>query len=196
MRTELPRQLVHLSGLLFIVLAQFIGRETSIAYFLIISLFFLIYSFYARFRERKWSNLIHRFESRFREFALSFERKKHFENPFMGAFWFYFGCFLTLAMFPFHIASSACCILAVGDSVSTLFGIKFGRHEITKGKTLEGSMAFVFFSFVVSLFFVSPPSLALVGSFFGMIAEIFSKVNDNLTIPLVSAFFMTLANMI
>jgi len=139
MQTELPRQLVHLSGLLLVILAQFTGRRAAILYFALIALFFLLYSYYIKRREKKDNGLFNKFESRFRDFAFSFERKDE-KYPLIGAFWFYTGCSLALALYPLNIASSSCAMLAVGDSLSTLIGKKFGRHKIGN-KTLEGSIA-------------------------------------------------------
>jgi len=189
MERELPRQLIHLSGLLFIVLAQFVGRDVTITYFLIIALFFLLYSEYVKREERKLIRVLNRLEQRFRDFVLRFEREEYLKNPFRGAFWFYFSCALTLLIFPFPIASAACCMLAVGDSFSTLFGVRFGRHRIRRNKTLEGSLACLLSSFVTGLFFVGP-FISLPGAFAAMLAELQTKLNDNLTIPLVSGFAM------
>lgn len=191
MRTELPRQLVHLSGLLFIVLAQFIEREITITYFFILAMFFLLYSEYVKREEKKLTNILNRIEQRFRDFILKFERKEHLKNPFRGAFWFYLSCALALLLFPFNIASAACCMLAVGDSFSTLFGLKFGRHKIIKKKSFEGSLACFLGSLAVGGFFV-PPVLTLVGAVGATLAELSSKLNDNLTIPLFSGFLMFL----
>jgi glycerol-3-phosphate acyltransferase PlsY len=195
MRTELSRQLLHLSGLLFIILAQFIEKEITIVYFFILALFFLLYSEYIKREEKKLSNILNRLENRFRDFTLKFERREHLGNPFQGAFWFYLSCAVTLFIFPFHIASAACSMLAVGDSFSTLFGIKFGRHSIRKNKSLEGSLACFLGSLAVGLFFVNPV-LALAGAASAAFAELSAGINDNLTIPVFSGGVMFLFSLI
>jgi len=160
-------------------------------YFFILALFFLLYSEYVKREEKRLSNILKRMEHRFRDLTLKFERKEQLKNPFQGAFWFYFSCALTLLIFPFAIASAACSMLAVGDSFSTLFGLKFGRHKIRKNKTLEGSLACFLGSFAVGLFFVNP-ILSITGAMAASIAELSPKINDNLTIPLVSGIVMFL----
>ncbi len=195
MRTELPRQFIHLSGLLFIILAQFIPKEITITYFLLIALFFLSYSLYIRREERKLTHFIKRLENKFRDFAMRFEREEYFRAPFQGAFWFYFSCALALLLFPFNIASAACCMLAVGDSLSTLIGVKFGRHKIVKKKTLEGSLALLTSSFVAGMFFVNPV-LSFAGALAAAFAELLPKINDNLTIPLISGSVMLLFSLL
>ncbi|NIO05520.1 MAG: hypothetical protein GTN38_04360 [Candidatus Aenigmarchaeota archaeon] len=195
MRAELPRQLIHLSGLLFIMLAQFIEKEITIAYFFVLALFFLIYSEYVKREEKKLTNILNRMEHKFRGLTLKFERKEHLKNPFQGAFWFYLSCALTLLFFPLNLASAACSMLAVGDSLSTLFGVKFGKHKIRKNKTLEGSLSCFLGSFAVGLLFVNP-LLSLVGAVAATFAELSTRINDNLTIPLVSGLVMFLISLI
>ncbi|NIO20381.1 MAG: hypothetical protein GTN76_06480 [Candidatus Aenigmarchaeota archaeon] len=195
MRTELPRQLIHLSGLLFIILAQFIEKEITITYFFVLALFFLLYSEYVKREEKKLTNILNRLEHRFRDLTFKFERKEYLKNPFRGAFWFYLSCAITLFIFPFHIASAACCMLAVGDSLSTLFGVKFGRHKITKNKTFEGSLACFLGSLAVGGFFVNP-FLTLVGATGATFAELSTKINDNLTIPIFSGLVIFLFSII
>lgn len=195
MRREFRRQIVHISGLLFIILAYFSGRTLAIAYFGMIALFFLSYSLYVRSHEKRMMRLLHRMESRFREIALAFERESDFENPFKGAFLFYSACTLTLIIFPFFIALAACSILAIGDSLSTIVGLVMGRKKIHGNKTLEGSLAFFFSSIVVASAFVSPQT-ALVGSLAGVFAEIQGRIDDNLAIPLLSAFLMLVFSLV
>ena len=189
MRTELSRQFVHLSGLLFVILAQFVDRKVSIMTFLSFTVFFFLYSWHIRNQEKKLSRFMHRVESRFRDFALGFEREG-VRNPFTGAMLFYAGFTLSFLLFPLPIASASCAMLAVGDSLSTIVGIKFGRHKIGK-KSLEGSLACFIFSFAAGSFFVNP-FLALVGAAAASLIELFPRIDDNLTIPLISGLVMLL----
>ena len=184
MRTELPRQIVHLSGLVFIIFAQFIGREMTIIYFSFIALFFFLYSLYVRSQESKLFKSLERFETKFRDFVFKFERKD-VQNPFTGAMFFYIGCTLTFVLFPFTIASAACAMLAVGDSLSTLIG----------RKTLEGSVACFLGSLLAGIFFINP-FLSLIGAIASSLTELFPKVNDNLTIPVISGLVMFLVSLI
>jgi len=52
MKTEFPRQLVHVSGLLFIILAQLIGGLLTAFYFFIIAATILLYSDYIRSEQK------------------------------------------------------------------------------------------------------------------------------------------------
>jgi dolichol kinase len=151
MNPEIYRQFVHLGGLLFIILAQYIDKTVSALYFLVISAFFLVYSEYVK-REASRLSLLSRMESRIRGVALTLERKP--VRPFMGAFWFYFSCGIAFLIFPLVIASAACAILAIGDALATIAGNKIGRHRIIGNKTLEGSVAFFAGSFLISFYFL------------------------------------------
>ncbi len=199
MRTELPRQFVHLSGLIFIVLAQFTGGLMVSFYCFFIAFTLLVYSEYVRRVEDRLEKFIHRFESRMRGFVSRFDRRE-IARPFTGAFWFYVAFGLALLIFPLNIASAACIILAVGDSLSTLIGRAWGRHRIG-GKSLEGSLVFMISSFLAASVFINP-LIALAGSFAGTLAELAPELgflknlhkrgflDDNLLIPLVSGAVM------
>lgn len=193
---EFPRQLVHLSGLLFILLAQFVGGLLTAFYFFMIALSFFIYSEYIRREEKRLEGFIKLFESRFRDFITRLERKSTV-RPFTGAIWFYLSCGLTFLIFPLPIASAAGAMLAVGDSLSTIIGTKFGKYRVLGNKTLEGSLTLIITSFLVSLIFVSPLP-AFFGSITAAIAELVPDVkrlknlkergwlDDNLLVPLLA----------
>lgn len=193
MKTEFHRQMIHLSGLLFVLLAQFLGRELSVIYFSVITVFFLLYSWYIRSQEKKLERFLHRAENKFRDFVLGFERRD-VRNPFTGAMFFYLGFTVAFLVFPFPIASAACAMLAVGDSLSALVGTRFGKHGIAD-KTAEGSLACFAGSLVIGLAFVSP-SLALAGALAASLAEFVPRIDDNLTIPLAAGAVMLLISLL
>ena len=200
MRREIPRQLVHLSGLIFIILAQFTGGLIVSLYCFFIAFTFLVYSEYVRSVESGLEKIMHRFESKIRGFVSSFEQRET-ARPFMGAFWFYLAFALALLIFPLNIASAACIILAVGDSLSTLIGKAWGRHKLLGEKSIEGALAFLIFSFLVASLFISP-LVALAGALVGALAELVPELgllknlnrrgvlDDNLLIPLASGLVM------
>lgn len=193
-RFELSRQLVHISGILFIIFAQFMGRETTIIYFGFIAAFFFLYSWYIRNQEKRVQNMLNRMESRFRNFTLKFERKD--ANPFTGAMFFYIGCIIAFIVFPFNIASAAGAMLAVGDSLSTIVGTRLGRHKIGKtGKSFEGSLACFAGSLIAGVFFIAP-HIAVLGAIAAAIAELLPRINDNLSIPVISGLVMFILVMI
>jgi len=192
MKFELRRQMLHLSGIVFVIFAQFVGREAAIVYFFLIAVFFFLYSWYIRREEKRLENFLGRFESKFRDFTMQFERKG--ANPFTGALFFYTGCTLAFVFFPFPVASAACAMLSVGDALSTLIGKKFGKRKIGN-KTFEGSLACFLGSLIAGAFFVNP-YLAVAGAVAAALAELVPRVDDNLTIPLASGLVMFLITLV
>jgi len=104
---------------------------------------------------------------------------------------------LTIITFPKSIALTAIFTLAIADPLSAIIGIKFGKHKIVEGKSLEGSAAFLLSTMTVCfLIFIALPEntfwpvlanaffLGLFGAAFEMIPL---KLDDNLTIPLFTA---------
>ncbi len=189
------RQFVHLSGLLFVGLAHFLDSMQSAVLFLVIGLFFFLYWEYIKIKKKPLMGL--------RNLAFFFERKD--VRPFTGAVWFYIGGFLAFVLFPHNIASASVSILAVGDSLSTVFGVKFGRHKLIGKKSLEGSLAFFASSFLVSLIFVNP-LVGFFGSLTGALVELLIPqkigkkaywfLDDNLLIPVISGAVMWILNIL
>ena len=189
MNREVFRQLVHLSGLLFVFIAQFLDRWVSAMVFLGIGVFFFIYGEYVKRKEHGLFGL--------RKLAMMMERKE--SRLFSGAFWFYIGCGISFLLFHHQIASAASAILAVGDSLSTIVGINFGRHKIIGKKSIEGSLTFFVSSFLISLIFVRW-EVGLIGALIASVIELITPhkvgkktywiLDDNLLIPIISGAVM------
>ncbi len=123
-----------------------------------------------------------------------FEREKHLKGFVAKGLLFYLvGAFLSIMLFPPDIALASIIILALGDSTSHIFGVKFGKikHPLTDKKFIEGTIAGILAGFLGALFFVSWTE-ALIASLIAMIAEGIElkigaeEVDDNLVIPLVA----------
>lgn len=97
-------------------------------------------------------------------------------------------------------------VLGVGDPIAGLIGRRFGRIKLLHGRSLEGTLAFVFSSALASFVVLRllhshdlPSALKAVGvataaATFGAIAELVSlRVDDNLSIPLAAAAGAALA---
>ena len=199
MKTEFHRQLVHLSGILFIVLAQFLGRLIS-AWFFIIAATLFIYS-YAIMKEYNHMRLLANLESKLRHAVISLEREA-VQRPFTGAIWFFFSCGLAFLIFPLQVASAACLALAVGDSLSTLVGLRIGKRKLVGKKSLEGSIA-CFIGSLTSFVFVGPVLATLV-AVTATIAELLPEIrgirkirnrgwiDDNFLIPILAGLLLFL----
>ncbi len=95
-------------------------------------------------------------------------------------------------------------VLGLGDPMAALIGRRFGKIKLINGRTLEGSIAFVFFGTAAAMAALAnfhpevswsvALAIALIGACFGAVAELVTKrVDDNLAIPLGAAFGATLA---
>lgn len=200
--SEIPRQLVHMSGLVFIALAFFIDKMSVGILFMLAALFFLLYSEHVSRCGKNHRTLLSRLECRLRDFAFMLERNDA-KRPFRGAFWFYFGAGLAFLLFPLSAASAAAATLAVSDSLSTIIGKKFGRHLILGKKTLEGTAAFFVSAFLVCSLFLNP-FLGIIGALFATIAELVPEwksvsssrlsglLDDNLLIPIITGFMLSI----
>jgi dolichol kinase len=108
------------------------------------------------------------------------------------------GVALTLLLFPEPAAVAAVLFLVVGDVSATTVGENFGRHRVG-AKSLEGTAAFFAAAcaagFAARAFLHAPPPGALVaGAWCAALIELFLPrfANDNLVVPFVSAFAMTM----
>lgn len=204
-RWELRRKIVHMSGAIYLILAQFAGQLPSAIAFLLVSLAFFSYGQFVQLREQSHHTRLHRLEARLREAAMRFEHERRAPLLFQGLIWYYFSSGIALLLFPWEplsIAITACLFLAIGDGVSTMLGVH-GTHKLIGPKTYEGTLAFLATSFIVALFLL-PPWLAAFGAIVAALTELipalwrpqkpWSKLwDDNLLIPLVSGTAMTLA---
>ena len=185
---------MHVSGIFFVVLAYFIDSIFASILLFGLSGVFLVYSEYVRRSEAKWTGIVNKTEARFRSFASWFDRVD-VQRPYVGAYWFFFGMGLAFFVFPFDIAVSAALVLAISDSASTLFGMRFGRVKIAEHRTLMGTNAFVLSAILICYFFLPYPNflyVAVIAGFFEIIPGIgkirridrHGILNDNWIVPL------------
>ena len=102
--------------------------------------------------------------------------------PGKGAFFFGVSALACIILFPVSVVVPALVALAVLDSVTTLAGIRFGRHRIHNGKSWEGSLSGIAVTVLCLLPFLSLPG-AVMASVCAGIIELYSPVDDNLVIP-------------
>jgi dolichol kinase len=133
-----------------------------------------------------------------------FSKEEEKKFPLKGILFFIAGCALVMYIFNKDIALATITILTFGDSVSCLasyFGSRYKLNPFRKYKSLFGSICGFVVAFIFSLMFIDPFS-ALVGSFFGMLAESLtiklgeSDADDNLIMPLIAATAMYLLSKI
>ena len=109
-----------------------------------------------------------------------------------GATWLLIGWTITVMLFKMPIAVAALLFLSIGDSFAAIVGKLFPIIRIGN-KTLSGT----FSGFIVSFLFVLLvnqsllPIVILSGSIIAMLVELIpSRLNDNLTMPILSGLIM------
>ncbi len=112
-----------------------------------------------------------------------------------GASYVMIGALIVLSIFESRICIPALLIMSFSDSAAAIIGKKYGKTKIFD-KTLEGSLAFLLTSFVIVIFFI--PDIDFTFSIIAIIASTIvelvpkSNLDDNLLIPIVSAFIISL----
>ncbi len=130
------------------------------------------------------------------------EARKTF--PGKGVIFYCVGVLLAMQLFEKDIALASIMILAFGDSISHLYGEKFGRirNAISgdPGKLLEGTFAGAVAGALAAAMFVPFPE-AFLGSLAAMLLEVVKidfndlTLDDNLIVPLVAGTVMVLIRM-
>lgn len=196
---EVGRQLVHLSGLIVVYFSLIWEPVWTGFGCLILTLFIFLLSEYTKRRDKIRKKMpvrikaLEKIENSLTDIFISLERD-NVKRPYMGAFTFYLSSGIVLVLFPSEIANLSVAVLAVGDSVSSIVGIHFGRNKIffNSKKSWEGTIGGFLASFVVCSLF-SSYALALAASFIGMLIEALPwDMNDNISIPFSISIILSL----
>ncbi len=125
-------------------------------------------------------------------------------NSCSGLPFYALGAGACLMLFEREIAVLSILFLIFADPISSLFGILYGQKRLIPGKSLEGTMAGFITCYLLTLFVINVNQNisgleVVVFCFFsgciGAVSELLSFVaDDNLTIPLLSGFGITLLN--
>lgn len=119
--------------------------------------------------------------------------------PGRGSFFMVLGCLLAMLLFEKPVALAAIAIMALGDSVTNVFGRYFGevRLPYNHRKTLDGALAGVMVATLGAFFFV-PFHVALAASVVAIFVETldlklwFIELDDNILVPLVAGVVMVI----
>jgi dolichol kinase len=127
----------------------------------------------------------------------TFDRPHHRKTfPGQGSFFLVLGVLLSILIFPEPIALASIAIMALGDSVTNVFGRYFGevRLPYNRKKTVDGVLIGIGAATLGALFFV-PFSVALMASTVAMFVETLDlkigvPIDDNLLVPIVAGGVM------
>ncbi|MGC8662694.1 MAG: diacylglycerol/polyprenol kinase family protein [Candidatus Micrarchaeia archaeon] len=112
-------------------------------------------------------------------------------TPFgYGAIWLALGILLTLGfLFQADYVFAVLSTILIGDPIATIVGIIFGNKKLpyNKEKSIAGTAAFFFSTFLVSYFFLGYLAFAIALAA-ALVESIDCKIDDNILIP----FFLVL----
>jgi len=124
-------------------------------------------------------------------------------GKFTGTTYFLIATFVLILFFERGVALASLLFLILGDAASTLVGVNYGRIKLFKGKTLEGSLAFLAIDLLVGLLLLNLPKISieplvlLSGTFAATLMELLPlPVDDNLTVGIFSAIIMQIGRII
>ena len=194
MELEIKRQMAHALGFFSIILIYIFGKwYAALLLFLVFATFFVLGEYRKNKNKYKIIKIkaIDEFEDIIEDEFKTYERRS--ELPFRGAITFYFSCSLVTFLFEPSIAIASIAVLAFADSLSTVVGSFVGEHKlpVNKKKSWEGSSIFFLTTITILLFFVSPIKALLI-SILVTFVEMLPRVDDNLTVPLVTGVLMML----
>lgn len=183
------RKVYHLGGGIFLIgLYALLGRPLGLA---VLSAIFVGATAIdvARLRSKSLNDFFFR---HFSKFLRESEKGKLSGTP-----WYVLGVLCAAALYPLPVAVYAVMFLACGDVAATTVGERWGSVKFPGSvKSLQGSVAFFLAAFIAGLvirsyfFPASLPAIAA-GAFTAALVEVLPvKVNDNLTIPVISGAVM------
>ena len=187
---KLGRKIYHLcGGLILVGLYVLLGRALGLLTLLGVFLFATSVDI-ARLRLTRFNEFMY---SHFSKFIRDSERDRLTGTP-----WYVLGVLCSAAFYDLPVAVYSVVFLACGDVAATTVGERWGSIKISGVKSLQGTVAFfvasVIAGTVVNLaFYPLSPVVFLAGAATAAVVEILPiKLNDNLTIPLVSGGVMWL----
>ena len=184
MALELRRKSVHLVGLIVPICYIFIDkRQAAIAVGILVLIALLIELLKA---------VLPPFRDLFYQVFTPVLRSNERKGAITGATYYLIGAFLPILIFPKILAIVCIFFMILGDMAAALIGKKWGRTKLFPQKSLEGSMACFLVCVLIALVKFNPV-VAIVGALAATVVEVLPiKLDDNLTMPLLSGLAMYL----
>lgn len=194
LKQEIYRKAIHLSSLwipLFICLAPQRWSLTLFGGGFLIN----VLVEYANYRRINWVRKIFA-----RLFAKTLRPKEMAGGQFhpTGSMYVLAAAFLCALLFAKPLAAMAMTVMLVSDTAAALIGKIWGKNKIYQQKSWQGSAAFFLSAILVMLLF-NPlfqfKFAAVIAAFAATLVELFEdkiKIDDNLSIPLIIGFILTI----
>ncbi len=193
-RTDLhiARKIYHFLGvLLIIVLYEILTREQGLT---TLSLFTLAFFFVDFFRLRI------PFLNRLVYASFGGVLRKEEMKQMSGMAYLLSGALIVVLIFPKPIGMLSFLFLALGDPISSIVGILYGKDKIFGNKSVQGTLAgFVVCTLISTIYFQITGLMAdrlvlvsLLGGIIGAFSEVLPvpKMDDNFTIPVISSILL------
>jgi dolichol kinase len=118
--------------------------------------------------------------------------REHERRRPSGLVFYALGVSITFYLYTWNVAIISILILILADPFASLIGVLFGKRKLFKAKSLEGFLGCFAISILTTYIYtaynsveLSFISLILIG-LFGALSELFTIIDDNLSIPIIS----------
>ncbi|MDE0299800.1 MAG: SEC59/DGK1/VTE5 family protein [Candidatus Poribacteria bacterium] len=182
MALELRRKSIHLIGLIVPIVYIFIERHQAVIAVGILVIGALV----MELLKAVWPSFSVVFYRVFTPMLRTHERN----GAITGATYFLVGAFLPILLFPKILAIVCILFMILGDMAAALIGKKWGRTKLFPRKSLEGSLACFLVCVLIAIVKLNP-AVAIIGALAATVVEVLPiKLDDNLTMPLLSGLAM------
>ena len=183
-KDEFKRKIVHFASAIIGFSIIYLDREVILPFLIVSAIIFPLLD-YMRINNKFVSNF---YNSYFHSITRSFESKK-----LTGASFVFWGALITYILFEPKVAGIALIVMSLADANAAIIGVGYGNTKLLN-KSLEGSFAFYVTTFTILYIFKIPLIISLFISVIATFTELIEipKINDNISIPLSVAFFLSL----
>ncbi|MDD4556726.1 MAG: hypothetical protein PHE89_05325 [Alphaproteobacteria bacterium] len=193
-KKEFYRKWIHLSSLWLVIYIYFV--PTTVAFYSFVVLFILDFILeYGNYKKWNWVRATYS-----RLFYKAFRSKEMNKNKFemTGSLYLLAAAALCSLLFVKEITIVALSVMIVSDACAALFGKVYGMRKLCGKKTVEGTFAFLVSALTIMLLlnFIFPVTYkSIIACFLATFAELYNrdlKIDDNLSVPLVIGFILTM----
>ena len=186
-KNEILRKGIHLSSLAVPLFLHLYGRYFTLLFLVPITFSFVVLDLL------RINNQIVRNSYNF--FFNSITREKE-SRRLTGASYVFIASTFIVFVFPETIAIAALMIMSISDTFAAIIGRLYGSLFIRR-KSIEGSVSFFISSLAIVLLFSDLNiSISIICILIATIVELYTPINDNLSIPVAFAGTYTLLNTI
>jgi dolichol kinase len=184
-KNEFKRKIVHFASAIIGLSIIYLDREVILPLLIVSAIIFPLLD-YMRINNKFVSNF---YNSYFHSITRSFESKK-----LTGASFVFWGALITYILFEPKVAGIALIVMSLADANAAIIGVGYGNTKLLN-KSLEGSFAFYVTTFTILYIFKIPLIISLFISVIATFTELIEipKINDNISIPLSVAFFLSIS---